>query len=91
MRKKDKKAKKKMRGRSKIGNQMTASTRQQHEAIRSKNKLSYLKEVERANEEKGVMDADLEFLTKQETKFDPVENMYDKAGNAKTFKKHKRE
>jgi hypothetical protein len=54
---------------------MTASTRQQHEAIRNKNKLSYLKEVERANAEKEVMDADLEFLSKNETKFNPIENV----------------
>lgn len=43
---------------------VTASARQQHEAIRSNNKLSYLKEVERANAEKTVMDGDLEFLGK---------------------------
>ena len=39
LRKKEKKAKKKMRGRSKIGNKMTSSTRQQHESIRESNKL----------------------------------------------------
>lgn len=51
MRQGDKKKAKKMRGRNKIGNKMTASTRQQHESIRNSNKLSYLKEVERANVE----------------------------------------
>ena len=39
LRKEEKKAKKKMRGRNKIGNKMTASTRQQHEQVRGANKL----------------------------------------------------
>lgn len=53
-----------MRGRSKIGNKMTSSTRQQHEAIRENNKLQYLKEAERANVEKKIVDSDLDFLDK---------------------------
>lgn len=73
MRKHEKKAKKKARGRDKIGNKMASSTRQQHEVIREKNKFVYLKEVERANEEKQQMDGDLEFLNKQDDKFDAVE------------------
>jgi hypothetical protein len=52
---------------------MTASTRQTHEKIREANKLQYLKEVERANLEKGIIDDDLEFLHKQDSKFDPAE------------------
>tara|TARA_B110000285_G_C15071968_1_gene588478 strand:+ start:1165 stop:1590 length:426 start_codon:yes stop_codon:yes gene_type:complete len=50
-RKKEKKIAKKMRGRSGISNKMTASTRQQHEAIRANNKLAYLKENERSKAE----------------------------------------
>lgn len=45
LRKKDKKARKKMRGRSKIGNKMASSQRQLLEKERDKNKLNYLKDV----------------------------------------------
>ena len=45
LRKQDKKAKKKMRGRSKIGNKMASGQRQLLEKEREKNKLTYLKEV----------------------------------------------
>jgi oligoribonuclease (3'-5' exoribonuclease) len=48
---KEKKIAKKMRGRSGISNKMTASTRQQHEAIRNNNKLAYLKENVRSKQE----------------------------------------
>ena len=72
-----------MRGRSKIGNKMTAGARQQHEKIREANKLQYLKEVERATQEKKVVDDDLEFLVKNEAKFNPVDNMYAKDGTLK--------
>ena len=75
LRKKDKKAKKKMRGRSKIGNKMASGQRQLLEKEREKNKLNYLKEVQRANTEKAVMEDDLEFLTKHDSKFDPVEKI----------------
>jgi hypothetical protein len=51
MRKIEKKKANKMRGRSKTGNIQTASARQQHEAIRASNKLSYLKENERTKAE----------------------------------------
>lgn len=87
MRKKEKKAKKKMRGRSKIGNKMASTTRQQHEAIRESNKLSFLKEVERAKAEKQVIDGDLEFLSKHESKFDPVDSMFTKEGQLKRQKR----
>jgi hypothetical protein len=39
MRRKDKKKKNKMRGKGKIGNEMSAKTNQIHEAMREKNKL----------------------------------------------------
>jgi U3 small nucleolar RNA-associated protein 7 len=83
LRKKDKKAKKKMRGRNKIGNKMAANQKQLLEKERDKNKLTYLKEVQRSNSEKAVMDVDLEFLTKHDPKFDPVEKI--------SLKRHKKD
>jgi flagellar biosynthesis GTPase FlhF len=83
MRKKEKKIAKKMRGRSSTANKQTASTRQQHEAIRANNKLAYLKENDRAKVEAKQIDQDVEFLTKHETKFDPISEMFDKTGNLK--------
>jgi len=78
MRKKEKKVAKKMRGRSSTGNKQTASARQQHEKIRDNNKLAYLKENDRAKAEAKQIDQDVEFLTKHETKFDPISEMFDK-------------
>jgi histidyl-tRNA synthetase len=72
-RKKEKKAKKKMRGRNKIGNKMASQTRQMHEKEREKNKLAYLKDYEREQKERSIIEQDLEFLGKHERKFDPVE------------------
>jgi len=44
----------------------------------------YLQEVQRADAERAVMDADLEFLAQQEPKFDPVDQLFDqKTGNLK--------
>ena len=86
IKKKEKKAKKKMRGRSKIGNKMGSNTRQMHEKERQKNKLAYLKEYEREQKERTTIEQDLEFLGKYEQKFDPVQQMFDKEGNAKRQK-----
>ena len=68
-----KKEKKKARGRSKIGNKMAASQRQMQEMAREKNKLAYLRDVRKANEEREQVEADLMFLGKQDAKFDPVD------------------
>lgn len=83
MKKKEKKAKKKQRGRSKIGNKMSATTRQTHEKERAKNKLAYLKDYEREQRERATIEQDLAFLGKHEGKFDPVDQLFDKDGNKK--------
>lgn len=87
MKKKEKKVKKKARGRSKIGNKMAASQKQMQEGERDKNKLNYLKEVQRAKVEGEQMDNDLAFLGKHQKEFDPADQMFDKHGQMKRFKK----
>ena len=73
-----KKERKKARGRSKIGNKMAASQRQMQEKAREKNKLAYLRDVKKANEERELVEGDLAFLGKQEDKFDPVDRVLEK-------------
>ena len=73
-----KKDRKKARGRSKIGNKMAASQRQMQEKARDKNKLAYLREVRAANEEREMVEGDLAFLGKQESKFDPMDRVLEK-------------
>ena len=86
LRKKDKKKAKKARGGSKIGNRMRASERQLQEATREKNKLVYMQTVQKERKEQETVDADLQFLNKHEKKFNPVDQMFDKAGNRKRQK-----
>ena len=45
----------------------------QHEAIREKNKLAYLKEYKKAKEITNTVNQDLEFLDKVDGQFDPFE------------------
>ena len=60
----EKKAAKKMRGKSKDGHVQTVKVQHQHEAMREKNKLAYLKEYKKAKEITSVVNQDLEFLDK---------------------------
>ena len=53
-----------MRGKSKDGHVQTVKVQHQHEAIREKNKLAYLKEYKKAKEITSVVNQDLEFLDK---------------------------
>lgn len=73
LKKREKKAKKKMRGKSKDGHVQTVKVQHQHEAIRQKNKLAYLKEYKKAKEISNVVEQDLEFLEKVDGQFDPFE------------------
>jgi U3 small nucleolar RNA-associated protein 7 len=71
LRLKDKKRVKKMRGKMKTGRVEGSKVRQQHEAIREKNKLALVRDLKKAQEHERTMTADLEFLSKVEGKFDP--------------------
>mmetsp|Transcript_13165 Transcript_13165/g.22305 ORF Transcript_13165/g.22305 Transcript_13165/m.22305 type:complete len:376 (-) Transcript_13165:20-1147(-) len=71
----EKKAKKKMRGRTKIGNKVASSQRQMHEKEREKNKLAYLKDYQKSVKENQTIEQDLDFLGKFESKFDPLDNI----------------
>ena len=64
LKKREKKAAKKMRGKSKDGHVQTVKVQHQHEAMREKNKLAYLKEYKKAKEITSVVNQDLEFLDK---------------------------
>jgi U3 small nucleolar RNA-associated protein 7 len=77
--KKDKK-KNKARGKGKIGREMENKTHVLHEQMREKNKLLYKREYERNKKEQDTLGDDLEFLTKIEDKFDPIEAAL-KSGN----------
>ena len=70
-----KKRAKKMRGKNKAGHVQETKIRQQHEAIREKNKLAYLQEFKRAKVQTETMNNDLEFLGKVEGKFDPFQSI----------------
>ena len=72
---KTKKRVKKMRGKAKTGRVEGSKVKQQHEATREKNKLALLKDYKKAREHERTMNDDLEFLTKQEGKFDPYESV----------------
>ena len=64
-----------MRGKNKAGHVEESKIRQQHEAIREKNKLAYLQEFKRAKVQTETMTNDLEFLSKVEGKFDPFQSI----------------
>ena len=64
LRKREKKAAKKMRGKSKDGHVQEVKVKHLHEAMREKNKLAYLKEYRKAKEITDVVNNDLEFLDK---------------------------
>ena len=51
LKKKEKKRANKMRGKNKVGNQEASKVRQQHEQIRERNKLQYLKDYNKAQAE----------------------------------------
>lgn len=73
LRKKEKKRANKARGKNKIGNREASNVRQQHEQIRERNKLQYLKDHNQAQKEQGTIKDDLEFLDRVEGAFDPME------------------
>lgn len=64
-----------MRGKNKAGHVQETKIRQQHEAIREKNKLAYLQDYKRAKLQTETMNNDLEFLNKVEGKFDPFHSV----------------
>ncbi len=64
-----------MRGKLKSGHVEESKVRQQHEAIREKNKLAFLHEFKRAKVQTETMNNDLEFLNKVEGKFDPFQSV----------------
>ena len=64
LRKREKKAVKKMRGKSKDGHVQEVKVKQLHESMREKNKLAYLKEYKKAKEVTDLVNNDLEFLDK---------------------------
>ena len=74
LRKREKKAVKKMRGKSKDGHVQEVKVKQLHEAMREKNKLAYLKEYRKAKEVSDLVNNDLEFLDKVDGQFDPFES-----------------
>ena len=74
LRKREKKARKKMRGKSKDGHVQEVKVKHQHEAMREKNKLAYLKEYKKAKEVTDTVTNDLEFLDKVDGQFDPFES-----------------
>ena len=74
LRKREKKAVKKMRGKSKDGHVQEVKVKQLHEAMREKNKLAYLKEYKKAKEVTDLVNNDLEFLEKVDGQFDPFES-----------------
>ena len=55
------------------------------EKAREKNKLAYLKEVRKANEDREQVENDLSFLTKQEGNFDPIERVVEKRQKTEWF------
>lgn len=69
--KKEKKRVKKMRGKNKAGHKEESKVRQQHEAIRDKNRVALKNDYKRAKGQEAAMSADLEFLDKVEGAFDP--------------------
>ena len=71
LKKHSKKRAKKMRGKSKAVHVQELKIKQQHEAIREKNKLAIVNDYKRAKEQTAAMTADLEFLDKVDGKFDP--------------------
>lgn len=48
------------------------------EKAREKNRAAYLKEARMANEEREQVENELNFLTNQDEKFDPVERVVQK-------------
>lgn len=64
LRKKEKKAAKKMRGKMKDGHVQEVSVQHLHESMREKNKLAYLKEYRQAKVVTETVTQDLEFLDK---------------------------
>ena len=60
-----------MRGKNKSAHREGAHVQQQHETIRSRNKLAYLQEYKRAKAQTEKITGDLEFLGKVEGKFEP--------------------
>ena len=74
LRKREKKAAKKMRGKSKDGHVQEVKVQHLHESMREKNKLAYLKEYKKAKEVTETVTHDLEFLDKVDGQFDPFES-----------------
>ena len=73
LRKREKKARKKMRGKSKDGHVQEVKVKQLHEAMREKNKLAYLKDYRKSKEVTETVTHDLEFLDKVDGQFEPFE------------------
>ena len=74
LKKREKKARKKMRGKSKDGHVQEVKVKQLHESMREKNKLAYLREYRHAKEITDTVTNDLEFLDKVDGQFDPFES-----------------
>lgn len=62
---------------------MRGEQRQMQEQAREKNKLAYESVVKRERREKEKVNNDLLYLSKQDKKFNPIDQQFDRAGNLK--------